>query len=571
MDRGHAAVKPGFLHHSTWRAITLWLLPVLFLGFFFFFPLAEIIERSGLLGQSLHLTPSEWRLISKPLGFTFFQALVSTALTLCIGLPGAYILSHYSFPGRGLLKAILIVPFILPTVVVSACFNSLLGPHGLINELFITILHLETPPILLLNSFWAIILGHVFYNTSIIILIVAEAWSRLNPDFSASSRVLGASKVQSVIRITLPLLAPALLSASLLVFIFDFTSFGVVLLLGGPLYATLEVEIYVQAIQMLNLRMATLLSLLQILITLALSFVYTRVSRNQSFELTPVFKTGLPLKNAPAIQKAGALGVLMVLFLVFISPLVALLMRSLSTPVSINTFPPASPWAYYSALLSNPSNSLFYVPPYEAIINSMFFGLITVAVTIPLGILVVIALKQPFHPNNLLGLILMLPLGSSAVTLGLGLLLAFNTTWLYQIPFPILLPVAHALVALPMVVRILQPSLDAIPSPLTQSARTLGATPWQVFRKIQLPILRGSILVAMIFAFSISLGEFGATTFLNRPEYPTIPIAIFRFLTQPGQVNYGQAMAMSTILMLLCIMGILLIQIISRWGKSIPK
>ncbi len=123
----------------------------------------------------------------------------------------------------------------------------------------------------------------------------------------------------------------------------------------------------------------------------------------------------------------------------------------------------------------------------------------------------------------------------------------------------------------PMVVRVLQPALEAIPLSLTQSARTLGATPGQVFRSIYLPILRGSILVSVIFTFSISLGEFGATTFLNRPGYPTIPIAIFRFLTQPGQMNYGQAMAMSTILMSLCILGILLIQILSMRGAGKTK
>jgi thiamine transport system permease protein len=546
----------------------LWVLPALFLLAFYFTPLIEIIQRSNLFQQGLGLSSSEWAVILKPLGFTIAQALVSTVLTLCIGLPGAYVLSHYQFPGRDLLKALLIVPFILPTVVVSACFNSLLGPSGVINEFLMTLLRLETPPILLMNSFWAIILGHVFYNTSIVLLIVAEAWSKLNPGYSASARVLGAGRLQTTIKVIFPLLAPAILSASLLVFIFDFTSFGVVLLLGGPLYATLEVEIYVQAIQMLNLRMATILSLIQILMTLGLSLVYTRVSRRQAIELNPIFKPGVSLKRAPVYQKVLSLAVLLILFLLFFSPLVALVIRSLA--ISTKDLH-GNIWTYYLALLINRSNDLFYVPPAEAIINSLRFGLITVAVTVPLGILAVMALKQPSRVNRLMEPILMLPLGSSAVTLGLGLLLVYNDTWLYQIYFPVLLPVAHALVAFPMVVRVLQPALEAIPLSLTQSARTLGATPRQVFRSVYLPILRGSILVSVIFTFSISLGEFGATTFLNRPGYPTIPIAIFRFLTQPGQMNYGQAMAMSTILMTMCILGILLIQILSRRGAGKTK
>jgi thiamine transport system permease protein len=561
-------VISGFSKFATWKTIALWILPALFLVAFYFTPLVEIIQRSDILNQGLHLSSSEWAIIVKPLWFTITQALVSTVLTLCIGLPGAYMLSHYHFPGRNLFKALLIVPFILPTVVVSACFNSLLGPSGLINEILMSLMQLESPPILLMNSFWAIILGHVFYNTSIIMLIVAEAWSNLNPGYSASARILGASRIQTAIRITLPLLAPAILSASLLVFIFDFTSFGVVLLLGGPLYATLEVEIYVQSIQMLNLRISTILSLIQIIMTLGLSLVYARISRSQTLDLNPAFKPGVSLKNALTYQKILGLGILLILFLLFISPLAALILRSFAVPT--DGFP-GSIWTYYQALLTNRGNDLFYVPPYEAISNSILFGLITVAVTVPLGILVVMALRQPYRINRHLDSILMLPLGSSAVTLGLGLLLAYNDTWLYQIPFPMLLPVAHALVALPMVVRVLQPALEAIPLSLTQSARTLGATPWQVFTSIYLPILRESILVAVIFTFSISLGEFGATTFLNRPDYPTIPIAIFRFLTQPGQMNYGQAMAMSTLLMTLCILGILLIQILSRRGATNTK
>jgi thiamine transport system permease protein len=565
LEWGDVAVRSSISPSKAWRTVTLWLLPVFFLAAFYFTPLVEIIQRSDILRQGLHLSASEWAIIVKPLMFTVAQALASTALTLCIGLPGAYILSHYRFPGRDLFKALLIVPFILPTVVVSACFNSLLGPSGLINNSLISLLQLETPPILLLNSFWAIILGHVFYNTSIIMLIVAEAWSNLNPGYNASARVLGASLIQTAIKVTLPLLAPAILSASLLVFIFDFTSFGVVLLLGGPLYATLEVEIYVQAIQMLNLRMSTILSLIQIVMTLGLSLVYTRVSRSQTLELNPEFKSGVSMKSAPAYQKILSLGVLLILFLLFISPLAALVIRSLAVTTDVSS---GNIWTYYQALFTNRSNNLFYVPPAEAILNSILFGLITVVVTVPLGILVVLALSQPSCANRLLGPILMLPLGSSAVTLGLGLLLAYNDTWFSQIPFPLLLPVAHALVALPMVVRVLQPALEAIPLSLTQSARTLGANPWQVFRSIHLPILRGSILISVIFTFSISLGEFGATTFLNRPGYPTIPIAIFRFLTQPGQMNYGQAMAMSTILMMLCILGILIIQILSRRGTA---
>jgi thiamine transport system permease protein len=96
----------------------------------------------------------------------------------------------------------------------------------------------------------------------------------------------------------------------------------------------------------------------------------------------------------------------------------------------------------------------------------------------------------------------------------------------------------------------------------------LGASPWQVWRAVDLPILARAALVSAIFAFTISLGEFGATTFLARPEMPTIPIAIFRFIGQPGALNYGQALAMSTLLMLVCAISIVFMERIRLPGTD---
>jgi thiamine transport system permease protein len=154
----------------------------------------------------------------------------------------------------------------------------------------------------------------------------------------------------------------------------------------------------------------------------------------------------------------------------------------------------------------------------------------------------------------------MLPLGTSAVTLGLGFIIVFSRPPLDVRSFPLLLPIAHSLVALPFVVRTLQPALQGIPNRLREAAAVLGASPWQVWRAVDLPILARAALVSAIFSFTISLGEFGATTFLSRPEMPTIPIAIFRFIGQPGAINYGQALAMSTLLMLVCALSIMIME-----------
>jgi thiamine transport system permease protein len=154
----------------------------------------------------------------------------------------------------------------------------------------------------------------------------------------------------------------------------------------------------------------------------------------------------------------------------------------------------------------------------------------------------------------------MLPLGTSAVTMGLGFIVALDQPPLNLRNSWALIPLAHTLVAFPFVVRSLTPALHSIRPQVRHAAATLGASPGVVFRKIDIPLVGRSLLVAAVFAFTISLGEFGATALIARPEYPTVPVAIYRFLSQPGALNYGQALALSTLLMILTSVGIIIIE-----------
>jgi thiamine transport system permease protein len=184
---------------------------------------------------------------------------------------------------------------------------------------------------------------------------------------------------------------------------------------------------------------------------------------------------------------------------------------------------------------------------------------------VPLGTLTAMALRSRSQLARIMDPVLMLPLGASAVTLGLGFIAVFNSPPLDVRTFPLLIPIAHTLVALPFVVRTLQPALAGIPVSLRQAAAVLGASPFQVWRTVELPILTRAAVVSAIFSFTLSLGEFGATSFLARPETPTLPVAISRFISLPGALNYGQALAMATLLMLVCALSILGIEQLSRF------
>jgi thiamine transport system permease protein len=556
---------------ATRRVLLLWAAPLGFLIIFFFYPLLAIF-RMGIVtaeaGQPLFQTETVWR----PLGFTLYQAIISTLLTLGVGLPAAYLFAHFSFRGKEILRALTTVPFILPTVVVAAAFNALLGPRGWLNLGLMGLLHLDQPPIPFLYSFWAILVAHVFYNTTIVIRMVGTAWGRQDPRLSQAAAALGASPRRTFFEVTLPLLRPAILAAALLVFLFDFTSFGVILLLGGPRYATLEVEIYIQALQMLNLPLAGLLSMIQLLCTLVLTAVYSRSITRGIVPISP-HASAENLRSAKTLRERILVGGMVILLVaLLVSPLLALAARSVTRLEAARGQRGNVQYGitgdYYRELFINRQESIFYVPPIDAVRNSLIYASATVLISVSLGFLAAYALNRRASINRVIDPLLMLPLGTSAVTLGLGFLIVFNRPPLDLRASPLLVPLAHSLVALPFVVRSLQPALGSIPEHLRQAAAVLGATPWRVWYEIDLPIVARALLGSAIFAFTISLGEFGATSFLARPEYPTLPIAIYRYLSQPGALNYGQALAMATLLMAVCATGILLIERLRVPGEA---
>jgi thiamine transport system permease protein len=448
-------------------------------------------------------------------------------------------------------------------MVVSLAFTALFGPRSLINLTLMRAFGFDQPPLELQHTIFIIILAHVFYNYTLVLRIVGTYWSNLSPQVEEAARMLGSGRWRALWEITLPLLAPAIAAAAILVFVFDFTSFGVILVLGGPRFATLEVAIYRQTVHYLNLPLAAALSVIQILFTFALMVVYTRLQATMSLPVE--------LRSRRAIQRSprGWREILLVggnvalMLILLVTPLVALVERSL-------TLEGRPSLAFYRALFRNPRGSAFYVPPIAAVRNSVSFALAAVALSVTLGLIAASVLDSgrlargsgPLRgwPRRLLDPIVMLPLGTSAVTLGLGYIVALDQPPLNLRTSPLLVVLAHTLVALPFMVRSVLPALRSIQPQLREVAAIMGASPWRVRREVDLPIISRAVLVGAVFAFTVSMGEFGATSLIARPERPTMPVAIYRFLGRPGTINYGQALAMSTLLMLVCTAGFLVIE-----------
>ena len=533
--------------------------PLAFMGLFYFFPLGKLVGLSFSQSSSAINKPINWQIISGASAFTFFQAGLSTFLTVLLGLPAAYLFGRFNFPGKNALRIASTLPFILPTVVVAAGFNALIGPKGWLNLVLMGILRSPIPVINIQNTLTAILLAHVFYNTSIVIRIVGSALAQLDHKLEDAAQTLGASPWKTFIKVTLPLIMPSILSSILLVFLFNFTSFGVILMMGGPHFTTLEVEIYIQTMQYLNLPLAGILSLIQLGFTMFVTFLVMRKGdRGLGVPVMPRLKQeGL---RTPDKVWEKAFTFLMVFLLLFLltSPILSLVVRSFSvTAPAINGGTGERiqfSLNYYRELFINRQLSLFYVPPIKAVWNSLKFAGLSAFISLVLGMMLAYGLKSGKHLRSIT-LLMMLPLGTSAVTLGLGFFTAFSSTAGSQRWVGMLIPLVHTLISLPFVLRVVQPALLSIPDNLKFAAQSLGAKPLELWRFIELPIIWRALMTAAVYAFTISLGEFGATSFLSRPDMPTMPIAIFRYLNLPGSSNYGQAMAMAVIILFVCIIS----------------
>lgn len=543
LGRGRAAT---WVWRAGWVAAAA--LPLIFLGIFFAWPVSSLVARgfsseagSGLSAVTEVLSaPRTWRIVRD----TLTLATLGTLASVLLGLPAAYLLYVVRFPGRGALRAFVTIPFVLPTVVVGVAFVALLGPRG---------------PLAFLGwqeSLPAIVAALVFFNFSVVVRTVGGLWGRLDPRAVQAARALGASPARAFRTVTLPALGPAIASAATLVFLFCASAFGIVLVLGGVRWSTIETEIWYQTTQLLDLPAAAALSITQlVIVALALMLTsWTGARQERALRL----RGDASGEHAWAWRRDGFASVVtgIVVATLLVLPLATLVVRSLRNRTG---------WTleHYRALGTSVGRSL-PVPVWVAIRNSLVVALQATVIALVVGVLVsLVVSRRPRDPLARSGLrvldaVYMLPLGVSAVTVGFGFLITLNRPPLDLRSSMILVPIAQALVALPLVVRSILPVLRAIDPRQREVAATLGAPPWRVLASVDGPFLLRGLGLAAGFAMATSLGEFGATTFLTRLDRPTLPVVIFRLIGRPGEATFGAALAASVVLATLTALVVLL-------------
>ncbi len=497
-------------HHLVSKTKTHLIAPVVFLSVFFVVPVANALLRffrftefSNVLGNQ-SLRGVAW--------FSLWQAILSTLATLAIGLPVTWALSRFTFRGSRIARGTLTAPFVLPAVVVAAGVLAISDSRGV-------------APII-----WA----HVVFNVSVVLRIVGPRWTMVNHRLEHAAATLGARPSHAFTHVVLPQISDAIIGAATLVFVYCFTSFGVIAILGGVSRRTLETEIFTQAVRLGNTATATALAVVQAIIIGAVFFITCRSSRANSTSLH--VSAPQPLRTKPR-HRITPLLITAVVIIIVASPLLATIYRSL---VANSQFS-------FSAWRTIFSGSLpaLSVSPQSVITTSLVFAITAACICIPLALLV----ATSSAPRALFSL----PLIVSAATLGIGLIITFNRSafsWRSERWF---IPVIHAVIALPLVIRALEPATRAIPSSLRNASATLGASPFTTWCRVELPLLKPALLRATGLSMAVSLGEFGATSFLSRSGSTTLPIAIAQLLGRPGAATQQTGFALAALMVLVTV------------------
>ena len=518
------------------KRLGLWAIAIAVIAVLFYLPMVRVLAQ-GLVGD-WHTTLAEPRVLDA-IWFTLWQATLSTLLCLVMGLPAAYVLYRRRSPGARVLRALLTVPFALPTIVTAIGFTVFRTQD---------VWHAGTPVEFFDSPITWIIAAHIFVNFSVITRVVGSTWVSQSPDIEEAAALSGAGRFRIFWSISLPQLRPALISAAFTGFLYCTASYGLVLVLGGGLVNSIETEIAIAANQFLDLQEAGTLALFQTLLSVAVFAISTTGSRSRiGFDVQDIDdgKKSIDRRDLPVVL------ITWVSILLTLAPLALIVHRAFTDQAGALTLD------YFAALGTNGARDLLDITLGQAALNSLRNVVVATLLAGIVGTLVAYLLSRKTKTKRMrlatraLDIVFLLPLGVSTIVLGFGYLLTFGSGWLPLRSSWLVVPLVQGLMALPLVVRIVLPALQSASDELAEQASTDGASDLAAFFRIELPMAREAVTAAFGYAAVVSIGEFGAASLLAYGDQATLPTVLYQLISRPGGDNYGMAMAMSAIVIAL--------------------
>ncbi|WP_161484640.1 ABC transporter permease [Kosmotoga arenicorallina] len=471
------------------------------------------------------------------LKFTLIQAVLSTFLAFAAGLPAAYYYSRHNNSLSSLLYYTTYIPFFLPGISMVVGFLVLLGRYGILNN-FLSLVGIGRKQFL--YSFSAILLGHTFYNSPITVRIVGNALKNLPAEIIEAGKVDGASKIKLFWSLEMPLIVPAVLSSLILTFSYCFTSFAVVLILGGSQYATLEVAIYMYLKLLARPEVAMGLALIQFLFIFAFGFFGT------FFES----RISLPIGNR-IIYKGGLFSSVALLYLLFEW-----------LPVFSGVF-----GSFYdfrrSRFFFDKIVNLFSAGRVEilgtSILNTIFrslrLSLIAAFLATAISFIISWSARNSKFENISVRLTSLISISITPAILALGYIIAYR-----NLPPQMSMVLLYTVVSFPVVINLFHAEMASFDSAIIEAARIDGARFCQILRYIAIPLLKPAIATGFAITFAISMGEFSGSLILGSDRAPTITVAIYRMLSSK---HVPEARLLSSLLVIIVLVTIFIINRLS--------
>lgn len=521
-------VRPKGARLWYWALISLFYLPVVTV-------LTRIFVNEKIVEELLEFMHSG--LFWNTLSFSTREAFLSAAFSLILALPGAYFFGNFNFPGKKLLRNLLVLPFMLPGILVVLGMVVFYGQNGVLNHWLLKLFPGSGLKFTGLYGFWGIILANVFYNFSFCIRVLGESWERIDPNLKEASAVLGCSRWHTFWGVTFPLLAPTLSYLFLLVFLYSFLSFTVVLVLGGYLYKTFEVLIYIEYNSKLNFNRATMIAGLQMAILAGVLFLQNwlgrriRISGGLGRVLPKLSWSKRPWQSLIVLLYALSAG----LFLA--GPLGAIVVRSFKRRGLLEA---EFTWDNFQQLFDGGFRFIVGKSLAEVLGVSIFLAVIVAIITTSVAYLLARSRRErPWQAGDLW---LQLPVGISFLTFAFGIGLLGSR---YLQPM-ILVIWAQVFLAFPLVYTLLRNAWRDLGESVLEAARTLGADRRRLFWTLELPLMRKPIATAAAYAMAFSLGDLAAVLMLGQGRVVTVSVAIYRLI---GHYHFPRAVALGVLFM----------------------
>ncbi|WP_406944134.1 ABC transporter permease [Halobacillus sp. SY10] len=471
-----------------------------------------------------------------------YISLLSVLLSACIGIPLAFIFTRYDFPGRSFFSGIAIMPIVLPSLVGVMAFMWLYGEAGLVPSAIRDIFGLEEVPFSI-GGVSGILIVHAYTMYPYFYMTVSSALNNVDPSLEESAANLGSSRLGVFWKVTFPLLTPALVAASLLVFMVSMASFSAPFLLAGG-YRVLSLQIYFSKING-NLEMAATQSV--ILSIISISFLLFM----RWFQSRKDYRMGTKGIGAHRSEVSNPLLKWIMVSLGVIAMIVLLLPH---TVLAILSFVPEGSWTWqtYPTSFNLENYRLLFEDPniWDPVRNSLFMAFVACLGCFVFGMITSYALvKRKFIGKNLLDILVMIPWALPATVVGMNLILAFNK----ETPFSFgqvlvgtywILPLAYFVRFIPLVVRSTSAVLEQLDDSIEEAAQSLGAKWFYTFRRVVLPIIMPGVLSGTLLAFVQAVGEFPTSVLLYTLDNRPISIEI---MNQLRLFNLGQAAAFGMI------------------------